>query len=80
VNAVETYEFFPDGTALKVQQGLFGADDVDGNYRFQDVDHVRIEWVGAWSSEVLHADVSFSGNRMLLSWSTGGATEYGRVR
>ena len=80
VNATETYEFFPDGTALKVQVGLFGPDDVDGTYRFQDVDHVRIEWVGAWASEVLHADVSFRGDRMLLSWSTGGATECQRVR
>jgi len=80
VNTSETYEFFPNGAALKVQEGLFGPDDVDGTYGFQDVDHVRIEWVGAWASEVLHADVSFRDNRMVLSWSTGGATEYQRVR
>ena len=79
VNGTESIQFFGQGAVLKVQQGLFGPDEVEGNYRFLDGNTVRIELVGLFASEANHYGVAFQGNRMRLTKSTGGTTEYLRV-
>lgn len=80
VNGQETLQFFggSSGTAVRVTSGLFGPNEAQGTFNWLDATSVRLQFPGLLGTESAIYTVSFEGDRMRFTTTTGAKIEYQR--
>ena len=78
MNGATIFNFYQDSTVDRVTSGLYGSQEEQGTFEFFDPDSVRIEFPGVAGPTNLILDVSFVGERMVLTQTSGESEEYER--